>query len=84
MLDPLLSRFVIIKVEKYSYEEFKEVAMKVLLEREDMEDENLAIRIVNEVWHKSSDKANIRDVIKIARLAKNLHDVDLVSRTILT
>ena len=30
MLDPLLSRFVIIKVEKYSFEEFKQVAMKVL------------------------------------------------------
>jgi MoxR-like ATPase len=84
MLDPLLSRFVTIKVVKYSYEEFKEVAMKVLLEREDVEDENLAIRIVNEVWHKSSDNANIRNVIKIARLAKNLHDVDLVSRTILS
>ena len=83
MLDPLLSRFVTIKVVKYSYEEFKEVAMKVLLEREDVEDENLAIRIVNEVWHKSSDNANIRNVIKIARLAKNLHDVDLVSRNIL-
>ena len=71
MLDPLLSRFVTIKVVKYSYEEFKEVAMKVLLEREDVEDENLAIRIVNEIWHKSSDNANIRNIIKIARLAKN-------------
>ncbi len=30
MLDPLLSRFVIIKVEKYSFEEFKQEAMKVL------------------------------------------------------
>jgi ATP-dependent Lon protease len=84
MLDPLLSRFVVIKVEKYSYEEFKEVAMKILLEREDVEDDNLAIKIVNEVWHKSSDNANIRDVIKIARLAKNMHDVDLVSRTTLS
>jgi hypothetical protein len=32
MLDPLLSRFVGINVEKYSYEEFKEIAMKVLRE----------------------------------------------------
>jgi N-acyl-L-homoserine lactone synthetase len=30
MLDPFSSRFVIIKVEKYSFEEFKQVAMKVL------------------------------------------------------
>ena len=83
MLDPLLSRFVIIKVEKYSYEEFKEVAMNVLTEREH-KDGKLAAAITYEVWHKRYTKANIRDVIKIARLAKNLHDVGLVSRTILT
>jgi MoxR-like ATPase len=83
MLDPLLSRFVIIKVEKYGYVEFKEVAMKVLIERESVEDENLARTIVNKVWEKSSDNVNIRDVIKIARLAENMNDIDLVSRTIL-
>jgi len=82
MLDPLLSRFVVIKVGKYSYEQFKKVAMKVLMERESMEDENLARAIVNKVWQKSSDNANIRDVIKIARLAKNMNDIDLVSRAI--
>jgi Holliday junction DNA helicase RuvB len=43
MLDPLLSRFVMIIVEKYSYEEFKDIAMKVLTERENVEDENLAM-----------------------------------------
>jgi AAA domain (dynein-related subfamily) len=42
MLDPLLSRFVIINVKRYSYEEFKYIAMKVLTEREHLEDENLA------------------------------------------
>jgi Holliday junction DNA helicase RuvB len=83
MLDPLLSRFVAIILEKYSYEEFKEVAMKVLIKREHLEDENLAAAIIDEVWWKRSDNANIRDVIKIARLARNLHDVDLVSRTFL-
>ena len=83
MLDPLLSRFVVVKVGKYSYEQFKRVAMNVLTERESMEDENLARAIVNEVWQKSSDDANIRDVIKIARLAENMNDIDLVSRTIL-
>jgi Holliday junction DNA helicase RuvB len=83
MLDPLLSRFVVVKIEKYSYEEFKDIAMKVLIEKENLEDENLAIAIVNEVWQKSSDNANIRNIIKIAKLAKNLHDVYLVSKTIL-
>jgi hypothetical protein len=33
--------------------------------------------IIDEVWKKSSDNANIRDVIKIARLAENMNDLDL-------
>jgi hypothetical protein len=49
MLDLLLSRFIIIKVGKYIYEEFKEAAWKVLIEREHIEDENLATKIVNVV-----------------------------------
>src|SRR5918994_1195656 len=83
MLDPLLSRFVMINVEKYSYEEFKEVAMKVLTQRENVEDENLAMTIIDEVWkNMGQDYANIRDIIKIARLAYNVHDVKLITRTI--
>src|SRR5215211_3031452 len=58
MLDPLLSRFVIIQVEKYGYVEFKEVAMNVLTERESVRDENLARAIINKVRDKSSDNAN--------------------------
>jgi Holliday junction DNA helicase RuvB len=82
MLDPLLSRFVIISVEKYSYEEFKEIAMKVLTERENVEDENLAMTIIDELWKNvGEDCANIRDIIKIARLARNAHDVKMVTRT---
>src|ERR671910_3260557 len=65
MLDPLLSRFVMINVERYSYEEFKEIAMKVLVEREHLEDENLARAIVNKVWKNMGVYANIRDIIKI-------------------
>jgi hypothetical protein len=72
MLDLLLSRFIIIKVGKYSYEEFKEVAWNVLIEREHIEDENLATKIVNVVWQRSSINTNIRTVIKISRLAWNI------------
>jgi MoxR-like ATPase len=82
MLDPLLSRFAIVNVKKYSHEEFKYIAMKILTEREHL-DENLALAIVNEVWQKSSENANIRNIIKMARLAKNLNDIDLLSKTIL-
>ena len=46
MFDPLLSWFVIIEVGKYSYEEFKAMVMRILIEREHLEDENLAAAIV--------------------------------------
>jgi holliday junction DNA helicase RuvB len=88
MLDPLLSRFVIIPVERYSYQEFKEIAMKVLTEKENIEDENLAATIIDEIWEKNkvqhgATDPNIRDIIKIARLAHNVHDVKLVIRAIM-
>src|ERR687897_347471 len=60
MLDPSLSRFVVINVKKYSYEEFKDIAMKVLTERENVEDENLAMTIIDEVWKNMRVYANIR------------------------
>jgi Holliday junction DNA helicase RuvB len=59
MLDPLLSRFVVINVEKYSYDEFREIAMKVLIEREHIADENLAMIIIDEVWK------NMEEVMQI-------------------
>ena len=80
MLDPLLSRFVIINVKRYSYEEFKYIAMKVLTEREHLEDET----VIDEVWMKNPGYANIRDIIKVARLAHNVYDVKLIVRTILS
>jgi hypothetical protein len=71
-------------VEKYNYQEFKDISMKLLVEREYIEDRNLATAIIDEVWRKRSDNANIRDVIKIARLTNNMNDLVLVSGTILT
>jgi hypothetical protein len=61
----LLSRFVMINVEEYSYEEFKEIAIKVLIEREHMKDKNLAMTIINEVWKNMVEdtNANMCDVI---------------------
>jgi hypothetical protein len=38
--------------------------------------------IVDEVWKNTGvTSANIRDIIKIARLAHNAHDVKLITRT---
>jgi hypothetical protein len=71
-----------VNVQRYTYKEFKEIAMKVLVEREGMDDENLATTIIDEVWKNMGETAaNICDIIKVARLAHNMHDVKLILRT---
>jgi hypothetical protein len=85
ILDPLLSRFVVIHVKRYSYEEFKGIAMKVLTKRENVKDVNFAITIIDEVWKNMGEGvANLRDTIKIDRLADNMHDVRMIVRTVMS
>ena len=56
--------------------------MHILVERENVEDESLAMTIIDEVWkNMREDYANIRDIIKIAGLAHNAHEVKLITRT---
>jgi holliday junction DNA helicase RuvB len=72
IIEPLLSRFVILHVPDYSFEEFTEVAISRLAK----ENVNriIAAVIAEKVWTvlKSRD---IRDVIKIARLVTNQEDI---------
>jgi len=67
---PLLSRFFIVKMEPYTYEQFCNIASKLLL-RHNVEGEAATV-IVNAVWHKSR---NIRDCVRIGILAKSLEDI---------
>ena len=72
IIEPLLSRFVILHVPDYTFEEFTEVAISRLAK----ENVNriIAAVIAEKVWTvlKSRD---IRDVIKIARLVTNQEDI---------
>ena len=67
MLDPLLSRFVVIKVGKYSYEQFKEVAMKMLMDALGLGhanfDGNLMAEKVNDGTNKVSE-CEVKAVLK--------------------
>jgi holliday junction DNA helicase RuvB len=70
---PLQSRFFIVKLETYTYEQFSEITKQVL-SRHNVH-VILASVIAYAVWNKSRD---IRDCIKIGRLARSEEDVDFL------
>jgi Holliday junction resolvasome RuvABC ATP-dependent DNA helicase subunit len=64
---PLQSRFFIVKLEPYNYEQFLEITNELLLHHKVEGD--VASMIANAVWNKSRD---MRDCIRIGKLAKSI------------
>ena len=79
MLTPLLSRFIILHFKKYKYENFREIAVHILAQ-EGISSE-IATACADAVWLKMKSK-DIRDCIKIGRLAKMKEDVDWIASTL--
>jgi Holliday junction DNA helicase RuvB len=77
IIEPLLSRFLVIKVPDYTFKEFTEIAVS-RLKREKM-DVITAIAISHTVWLELENR-DIRDVIKIGRLASNIQEAELIIR----
>jgi MoxR-like ATPase len=59
---PLLSRFTVFEIPEYSYEEFKEISVRIINKLP----QNTIIQIASSVWKTGS--RDIRDVLKIAKL----------------
>jgi len=74
IIEPLLSRFVILEIPEYTLEEFTEIAL-VRLKKENV-DESLAIIIAEQVWNELSK--DVRDVIKVGRLASDIKDIPFI------
>lgn len=79
MLTPLLSRFVVLHFKQYSFGSFQQVCIHIL-GREGVPAE-VAGAIADAVWTKLKSK-DIRDCIKIGRLAKTREDVEWIAQTI--
>jgi Holliday junction DNA helicase RuvB len=79
MLTPLLSRFVVLHFKSYSYAGFQEVCCHIL-SREGV-DTDLASYIGEVVWNKLKSK-DIRDCVKLGRLAKTKDDVAWLAATL--
>src|SRR5881628_1037436 len=74
IIEPLLSRFLVIEVPDYTFEEFMEISV-VRLAKEKV-DKHTAEVIAENLWSEGS--RDIRDVIKVARLANNAEEVSFI------
>jgi Holliday junction DNA helicase RuvB len=79
MLTPLLSRFVVLHFKQYSFGSFQEVCAHILGCEGVTPD--VATAIAEAVWTKLKSK-DIRDCIKIGRLAKTKEDVEWITQTL--
>ena len=79
LLSPLVSIFIIFHLKPYNYSKFLEVSNGILLQNGIPFD--IAHEISEVVWKKLKSK-DIRDCIKISRLAKTIEDVEWITKTL--
>jgi Holliday junction DNA helicase RuvB len=78
IIEPLQSRFFIVKLQTYTYEQFYEVTLKLLTSNRYRVNNEIAKSAAESVWRTTR---NIRDSIKIAKLARSVGDVNWISTT---
>jgi MoxR-like ATPase len=69
---PLQSRFFVVNLEPYTYEQFYQITVELLTKQHKVKEEIVEAK-AKAIWDKSS---NIGDCVKIARMAKSIEDVD--------
>ncbi len=74
------SRFLKFHLKEYSLEEFNMIAINIVTDRF-KKTEEFAQKLAQAVWYQLSSK-DIRDVIKVARLARNESDLDMIVEAI--
>jgi Holliday junction DNA helicase RuvB len=80
IISPLKSRFFIIELEQYNFEQFCQIAKRILTEQHKVNEE-IAKNTAYLVWNKLESR-NIRDCVRIGRIAKSVEDVDFIVDTL--
>ena len=80
MLTPLLSRFMVLHFKQYKFENFHEITVHMLSNEGISRD--ISSEVASCVWTKLKSK-DIRDCMKIGRIARNKEDVNWIVQTIL-
>jgi Holliday junction DNA helicase RuvB len=80
---PLQSRFFVIKLEPYTYEQFYQITLQLLTRSQQQSKVKLEIAkaAADAVWNKMKS-GNIRDCIKIGRMTKSIEDVNFIVDTL--
>jgi replication-associated recombination protein RarA len=78
---PLQSRFFIVNMQAYTYEQFYEITLQLLTSNQYNVDEEIAKAIAEAVWNTSR---NIRESIRIARISKSVEDVKWLATVFLS
>jgi Holliday junction DNA helicase RuvB len=79
MLTPLLSRFMVLHFKPYSFGSFAEVCTHIL--GRDGVPADVSAAIADAVWNRLKSR-DIRDCIKLGRLAKSKEDVGWIAQTL--
>jgi replication-associated recombination protein RarA len=74
IVPPLQSRFFVVKLEPYTYDQFYQIAIDLLTMKHKVSEE-IAEAAVNAVWNNTG---NIRDCVKIGRMAKSIEDINFL------
>lgn len=73
LLNPLLSRFIVLDIPPYTEQQFTEIAVQRLMGEESISEE-VATEIVEQVLQKLN-RRDLRDCVKVARIAKTPEDI---------
>jgi Holliday junction DNA helicase RuvB len=77
IIEPLLSRFVVLEIPEYTFEEFTHIAIS-RLSKENI-DQYVARVTAEKVWYELASR-DIRDVIKVGRLASSIEEIPFIVR----
>ena len=80
IIPPLQSRFFIVKLEPYTYEQFHHITLRLLTSDNHNIDEEIAKATAYTVWNTTQ---NIRDCIRVAKMAKSVEDVKWLVKSFL-
>jgi Holliday junction DNA helicase RuvB len=84
IIPPLQSRFFIVKLQQYTYEQFYDITIRLLTtSNQHNVDEEIAKVTADEVWNISSTTKNIRDCVRVAKMAKSVEDVKWLVKSFL-
>jgi holliday junction DNA helicase RuvB len=79
IITPLRSRFFVVEMPPYTYEQFYEISVRLLTIGNKVS-QNIANEIADKVW---ANSRNIRDCVRIGRMAKSVDDIQFLVGTFL-